>query len=181
MFTAYMQKANLTNYNFQFILLTFLRRAPSLHMKFQPQNFWSFVLTWCCQRHLMTHTSYLRRTTLKTFPFPPLAVHTRHFGCVTVTDRDRPTFVECYSCLPTWAIISVMSFPWMNRESLYEVSSPPLKKEETVISYRVSSLVIWFVNCDANTFVFLGYVLRENGPSFEQVNNLSTARCWEGL
>jgi len=58
MFAAYMQKANLTNYDFQFILLTFMLRAPRLLMKYQLQNFWSCVLTWYCQAHLMTHTSY---------------------------------------------------------------------------------------------------------------------------
>ena len=31
----------------------------------------------------------------------------------------------------------------------------------------VHSLVTWFVNFDAKTFVFLGYLLSENNPSFE--------------
>jgi len=36
---------------------------------------------------------------------------------------------------------------------------------------RVSSLVTQFVNFDPETFVFLGYVLSENDPSFELNNN----------
>ena len=36
---------------------------------------------------------------------------------------------------------------------------------------RVSNLVTQFVNFDPKTFVFLGYVLSENDPSFELNNN----------
>jgi len=36
---------------------------------------------------------------------------------------------------------------------------------------HVSSLVTQFVNFDSETFVFLGYVLSENDPSFELNNN----------
>ena len=63
--------------------------------------------------------SHFRHTSLKTFLFPP----TRHFGCVTVTDRDRPNFEFC-SCLWTCAIVYSISFTRMNRESLYKISSP---------------------------------------------------------
>ena len=34
----------------------------------------------------------------------------------------------------------------------------------------ISNLVKWFINSDANTFVFLGYVLSEIYSSFEQNN-----------
>jgi hypothetical protein len=119
-----------------------------------------------------THTSYLRRTTLKAFRFPPLAVHTRHFGCFTVTDRDRPTFVKGYSCLPTCVIVSSVSFPRIIKNLCLKFPHPLQGNNKTVISCRVSSLVIWFVNFDANTFMFLEYVLSENDPCFEQNNNL---------
>ena len=47
MFSAYMQEVNLKKfYNFQFILLTFLFRAPRLHRKFQLQDLWSCALSW---------------------------------------------------------------------------------------------------------------------------------------
>jgi len=36
---------------------------------------------------------------------------------------------------------------------------------------HASGLITWFVNFIAKTFVFLGYVLSENVPSFEQNNN----------
>jgi hypothetical protein len=48
--------------------------------------------------------------------------------------RHRPrqaSFVKCHSCLPTCAIVSTTSFKRMNRESLYEISSPPWRKEKT--------------------------------------------------
>jgi len=47
----------------------------------------------------LLHTSYFHHTSLKTFRFTPFAVPTRHFSYVTVTDRDRPTFVDCCPCL----------------------------------------------------------------------------------
>ena len=127
MFSAYMQEVIFKFYHFQFILLTFLFWAPHLHRKFQLQNFWSCALVWQCPKHnLITYTSYFCHTALKTFLFPLLAVHTQHFGCVTVTDQDRPTYVECYSCLLTYVIISSISFTRMNRESLCDISSFPL-------------------------------------------------------
>jgi len=45
-------------------------------------------------KHTHTQTSYLHHTSLQSFNFTPFAVYTRHFACVTVIDRDRPTFVE---------------------------------------------------------------------------------------
>jgi hypothetical protein len=42
MVSAYMEDANFNKFNnFQFMLLTFLFWAPSLHRKFQLQNLWS--------------------------------------------------------------------------------------------------------------------------------------------
>jgi hypothetical protein len=48
---------------------------------------------------LLAHTSYFHHFSRKTFHLTPFAVYTRHFVCVTVTDRDRPTFAGCHSCL----------------------------------------------------------------------------------
>jgi len=39
------------NYNFLFILLTFLFRAPSLQRIFQLQHLWVCALVWWCQKH----------------------------------------------------------------------------------------------------------------------------------
>jgi hypothetical protein len=45
MFSAYILEVNLKkNYNFQFILLTFLFRAPRFCRKFQLQGLWSCAL-----------------------------------------------------------------------------------------------------------------------------------------
>jgi len=38
--------------------------------------------------HIHTHTPYFLRTSLTTFFFTPLAVHTWYFSCVAVTNRD---------------------------------------------------------------------------------------------
>jgi hypothetical protein len=55
-----MQEVNLKKiYNFQFILLTFLLRAPSLHRKFQLQDLWVCALAWWFQKHhLISHTHH---------------------------------------------------------------------------------------------------------------------------
>ena len=44
---------------------------------------------------------------------------------------------------------------------------------------RVSSLVTQFVNFDPETFVFRGYVLSENDPSFELNNNFVYGQMFE--
>ena len=54
-----------------------------------------------------TRTPYFLKTSLTAFFFSPLAVHTRYFSCVAVTNRDWPNFVECCSSLSTCAINSV--------------------------------------------------------------------------
>ena len=38
--------------------------------------------------HTHTHTSYFLKTSLTTFFFTSLEVHTRHFSCVVVTNRN---------------------------------------------------------------------------------------------
>ena len=68
-------------YSFQFILLTLLFQATSLHRKFQLQDLWSCALAWFCQKnHLtaLTHIPYFLNTSLTTLLFTTLAVHTRH-------------------------------------------------------------------------------------------------------
>ena len=117
MFSVYMQEVNL---KFFIIFNLFY-----LHFCFGPQvckGNSTFricgVVTWHGSVRsivLLTHTSYFHHTSLKHF-------HTRRFGCIIVTTRDRPTFVECYSSLLTCVIVSNISFTWGNRESLYEIS-----------------------------------------------------------
>jgi len=52
-----MQEINFKNYNFEFLLLTFLLGTPILHRKFQLQDFWICALAWWCQKnHLTSHT-----------------------------------------------------------------------------------------------------------------------------
>jgi hypothetical protein len=68
------------------------------------------------------HTSYLCHTLPKTFLFTPLAVHARHYGCITIMDLDRRTPVGCCCSLQTCTVISSISFTRMNQESLYEIS-----------------------------------------------------------
>jgi len=64
--------------------------------------------------HTHTHTSYFLNTSLKTFLFTPLAN--------TVMNRERPTFVEFSSSIPTCIVISSMCFTLGNREFLHGVS-----------------------------------------------------------
>jgi hypothetical protein len=60
--------------------------------------------------HTHTHTPYLINTSLTPFVFTPLAVHTLHSGCITITNLHRSTFVECCSTLLTCVIIFSTSF-----------------------------------------------------------------------
>ena len=54
---------------------------------------------------LHTHPILSQNFTTNFF-FTPIAVHTRHFSCVPVTNPDWPNFVEFCLGLPTNAIIS---------------------------------------------------------------------------
>jgi len=119
MFNVYLQKAYFKKFqNFQFILNTF--------------PFWSQI----CLRNSSFSScgamSWRGRPRLHTIPHhctatlhqTPLVEHTRHFCCIKFTDRDIPTFVGCYSGLPTCAVVGNVSFTWVSRESLYEISLP---------------------------------------------------------
>jgi len=131
MFSAYMQEGNLTI----FIIFSLFY----IHFCVGPQvcigNSRLRIFTVCLgvvvsdTSSIYTHTLYFRHTSLTTFLFPPLAVHTRHFGCFTVMDRDRPAFVECCTFVPTCAIVWSVSFTRINREITYGISSPPSRKE----------------------------------------------------
>jgi hypothetical protein len=52
-----------------------------------------------------------------------LSLHTTHSShatfCVTVTNRDTPTHVECSSILPTCVILSIVYITRWNRESTW--------------------------------------------------------------
>ena len=71
---------------------------------------------------LHIYTSYFLSTSVTTFLFTPHTIHMRHFGCISVTNRDRPAFVECCSSISTFVIVSSMFFMMGNRESLHDIS-----------------------------------------------------------
>jgi hypothetical protein len=94
-FNAYMQEVNLKFYNFQFILLTCLFQARCINRKFQLQDLWICALAWWCQKnHRTSHTRHLLNTSLTTFFFSPLAVHTRHFSCVPITNKTDQSLLS---------------------------------------------------------------------------------------
>jgi hypothetical protein len=72
----------------------------------------------------------------KTFLFTPLAEHTRHYGCITITDLDRPSPVGCSCSLQTCTVVYSISFTRMNQESLCEISL--LCHGKTKLSYYTS-------------------------------------------
>ena len=87
------------------------------HGSVRNNNLTSHTHTHTHQTH--THTPYFLKISLTDFFFTPLAVHTWYFSCVTVTNRDWPTFVECCPILRNCAIISNVSFTRRNRESIH--------------------------------------------------------------
>jgi len=56
----------------------------------------------------------------------------------TVMNRERPTFVEFCSSIPTFVIISSMFFTMGNREFLHCISLLPQGKSKTGIFQRLS-------------------------------------------
>jgi hypothetical protein len=89
------------------------------------------------------HASYFCHTSPKTFLFTPLAVHTRHFGCITITDLDRPTPVCCCCSLQTCTVVYVISSRgWI--KNLY--MKFPYSAKERIICH--------IINFDAKTFLF---------------------------
>ena len=101
-FNAYMQEVNLKFYNFQFILLTFLFRARCINRKFQLQDLWSCALVVSEKSSYFTHTCHLLNTSLTTFFFSPLAVHTQHFSCVPITNKTDQTLL---SAVPLYRLV----------------------------------------------------------------------------
>jgi hypothetical protein len=96
------------------------------------------------------HTSYFCRTSPETFLFTPLAVHMRHFGCITITNLDRPTPVCCSCSLQTCTVVTgISSRGWIKH--LYMKFPYSAKERINCHIIRVSSLVKF----DAKTFLFV--------------------------
>ena len=117
MFSVYMQEVNL---NFFIIFNSFY-----LRFCFGPQvcvGNSSFRICGVVTLHGSVRNIFLLHTHVILPPHFTKNFHTRRFGCITVTTRDRPTFLECCSSLWTCVIISSIYFTRGNREYLYYVS-----------------------------------------------------------
>jgi len=69
-----------------------------------------------------THTCHLLNTSLTTFFFSPLAVHTQHFSCVPITNKTDQTLL---SAVPLYRLAPSFSV-YLSRgtiESLYMIFS----------------------------------------------------------
>ena len=102
-FSAYMQEVNFKKFiifNLFYLHLCFKHKVCIGNSTFRISG----VLTWpgsvrnIVLLHTHTHIVILRHTSLQTF-------HTRKFGCVTVTKRDRPTFTKYCSRQATRVIV----------------------------------------------------------------------------
>jgi len=141
-----MQEVNLKkNYNFQFILLMFLFRAPSLCRKLQLHDLWICALVWRCQKHHFTiyiyiythththththaHALSLSLSSLITFLFAPLASHTWHHRELRKT----------YFCLVLFLYTDMRYhfqyvFSWWGIENFYVVFPYSVKESVTKI------------------------------------------------
>jgi hypothetical protein len=116
-FNAQMQEVDFKKmYNFQFILCTFLFWAPSLHRKFQLQDFWIHALVWWCQKHHLTsHTHILSQHFTKKFFF-----HTTLYSHATPSRTENDLCL--LSFVPVCVIVSSMFFTMGNREFLRGIS-----------------------------------------------------------
>jgi hypothetical protein len=97
----------------------------------------------------------------------------------TSSSHATPTFVEAIRVCRL-----ASSFPVCHSRRLFKnlcMKFPHPRQGNNKLSYRVSSLVIWFVNFDANTFVFLEYVLSEKTLPLNKTITWSTSRFSEGL
>ena len=73
--------------------------------------------------------------------------HTQNFGCVTVTKRDTPTFVECCSsqltCVIVWQCHNSKIYSWPNhRISLGRRSNCPYTVCGHVLVFSLSVLIL---------------------------------------
>jgi hypothetical protein len=81
---------------------------------------------WCgCVRNIiLLHTHPHTHHTFSPLHF---SLHTTCYscatlGCISVMNRDRPTFVERCSSILNFVIISIMFFTMGNQESLHDIS-----------------------------------------------------------
>ena len=137
-----MQEVDIKNYNFQFILLTFLFRAPNFHSKLLLQDFCSCDLAWWCQTyhiaththtHTHTHTLSLSHTHTNTI-LPPLftknlfSYHTtiwlRHRHEQRQTDRQTDWLTDRQTDRQTnWQTDRLTEKPLLSAVPVYRVAS----------------------------------------------------------
>ena len=109
-------------YNFQFIFIYVSVWDPMYAQEISASRFVELCLGVVVTNNNLTSHPHSHKTSLTTFFFTPLAVHTRYFSCVAVTHRDWQTFFQsCYSP-PTCTIISILSFTRRNLESIHDIS-----------------------------------------------------------
>jgi hypothetical protein len=116
------RKLILKNYNFHFILLMFLFRAPSLHGKLHLQDLWICAVAWWCQKHCFTHTHPHTNHTFSTLQLQLFSSHHLLITRNTVMNGERHTFVEFSSSIPTCIIVSSVFFVMGNRKFLHGIS-----------------------------------------------------------
>ena len=119
-----MQEVNFKKiYNFQFILLTFLFGAPSLHRKFHLQALWVCALAWCHKHNLTSrHTS----STLHWQLFSSLTRYSHATPSRTEKDQHLLSDVPVYRlllsfpvCFSRWGINNLyMIFPYSIKKTV---------------------------------------------------------------
>jgi hypothetical protein len=101
----------------------FVFGAPSLHRKFQFQDFWICGVPWHGGVRniilLHTHTHILSQHFTNIF-----SLHTTHYSHATLCCHEpkRSTFVEFCSSVPTCVVVSSMFFTMRNQEFLHGIS-----------------------------------------------------------
>jgi hypothetical protein len=163
-----MQEVNFKN--FTILNLFYLHFCFMPHICIQNSSLRIFgVVTW--------HCSVKNTILLHTHKHIILLPHfTNNFSLLT-THISHATFWPCHCHGPRQSSLCWVLFVCTN---LHHHFQDIIHEDESRIFIwnlinchiiRACSLYTWFVNFVAKTFVFLGYVLSEDVPSFEQNNN----------
>jgi len=132
---AYMPDVNLKFYNFSIYFIYIFVSGLMYAQEISASRFVELCLDMVVSEtpSYFTHTHH----TFSTLHYQVFCSHNPLFTCNTVMNRERPTFVEFCSSIPTCVIFSSMFFTMGIREFLHSISLLCQGKSKTDISVVV--------------------------------------------
>jgi len=125
-----MQEVNLKkkNYNFQFIILTFLFWAPSSHREFQLQDLWICALAWWCQKyHLTSHTHVI----VSQHSANNFSLHTTRHSHATPSWTEKDLYLLSFVPVYRHALSFPVCFSWWGIKKFYTAFPYSVKERVT--------------------------------------------------